>query len=81
MNKLLNPNPLGALEENVCAIHIGMGESVRVAKAQIHVGLRGKMENGVDVVPLQAIQDFSGVRDIAVVKGEISLLIQDTGVV
>ena len=42
----------GALQQDVGAIHVGMGETVRVAKAQVNVRLRGKMDDGVNVEAL-----------------------------
>lgn len=63
------------------SVDIGVGESVRVTKTQIHVGLRGKMENGINVVSLEAVHDLGGICNVAIVEGEIPLVVQDTGVV
>lgn len=72
---------LGALEQYMGAIDVGVSETVRVAETQVDVGLRGEVEDGVDVVPLQAVDDFAGVGDVAVVEVEIPLVVQHACVV
>jgi len=58
MNEFLDSNLLRTFEQNVCTIDICVGEGVRISKAQVDVGLCGKMEDGVDVVSLQTVHDF-----------------------
>ena len=54
----LDADLLGALQQHVGAIHVGVGEAVGVAKAQVDMRLGGKVEDGVDVVSLQAGDHF-----------------------
>lgn len=62
-------------------VHIRVGEPVRVAKAQINMRLGRKVENGVNVVPLEAAQDLGRVGDVALVEGKVSSVVEDSGVV
>ena len=81
MDETLDSNLLGGLEKNVGSVNVGVSESVRVTEGQINVGLGSEMEDGVNVVTLQAVHNLRWVGDIAVVKGEVSLIVQRTSVV
>lgn len=81
VDEALDANLLGALEQNVGAVDVGVGEAVGVAKAQIDVRLGGKVEDSVNVVTLQAVDNLRGVGDVALVEGEVALVVQGTGVV
>ncbi len=81
MNELLDPNLLRRFQEDVGSVHIGVSKGIRVTEAQIDVGLRRKVEDGIDVVSLQAVHDLGGVCNIAMVEGEVALVIEDSGVV
>ena len=72
---------LGALEQHVGAVHVGMREAVRVAEAQVDVRLRGEVEDGVDVVPLEAVDDLGRVGDVPLVECEVAPVVEDAGVV
>jgi hypothetical protein len=67
---------LDALQQDVCADHIVHCEFVRVAKAQIHVGVRSEVEDGVDVVLLQTPDHVDSHGHIAVEEVEVSQLLR-----
>ena len=81
VDQALNADLLGALKEDVGAVDVGVGEAVRVAKAQIDVGLGGKVEDGVDIVALEAVDDLDGVGDVALVEAKVALLVEGARVV
>lgn len=81
VDELLDAHLLGTLEENVRAVHVGVGELVGVSEAQVDVGLGGKVEDGIDVMPLEAVHDLGGVGDVAMVEGEIPLVVEHPGIV
>lgn len=81
VDETLDSDLLGGLEENVGSVNVGVGESVRVTEGQINVGLGSEVEDGVNVVTLQAVHNLRWVGDITVVEGEVSLVVQRTGVV
>jgi acyl-[acyl carrier protein]--UDP-N-acetylglucosamine O-acyltransferase len=58
-----------------------MRKCIGVTEAQINVRLCGKVENCVNIVSFKAVHDFGRVCDIAMVKGEISFVIEDSRVV
>lgn len=45
------------------------------------MGLSGKVENGVDVVALEAVDYLGGMGDVALVEGKVALVVQYPGVV
>jgi len=45
------------------------------------VGLRSEVENGINLVALEAVHDFGGVCDVAMVECEIALVVEGAGVV
>ncbi len=65
----------------MCSVDIVICKGIRVSETQIHVGLRGKVEDGIDVVSLQTVHDFGGVRDVAMVEAEISFVVENAGIV
>lgn len=71
----------GTLQQNVGAVDVGMGKVVRVAEAQVDVRLGGKVKNGVDAVALQAVDHLGRVGDVALVKGKVALIVENTRVV
>lgn len=81
MDELLDSDLLCALQQNVCPVDVCVCESVRVTKAQIDVGLRGEVEDGIDLVTLEAVHYLGGVGDVSMVEGEVSLVVEDSGIV
>lgn len=81
VDEALDADLLGGLEKDVGPVDVGVGEAVRVAKAQVDVGLGGEVEDGIDVVTLEAVHDLGGVGDVALVEGEVPLVIESAGVV
>jgi len=67
---------LDTLEQHMRAKHIVLREDVGVAETQIHVRMRSKMEDGIDVVFLQAPDYVAWNSDIAVEEAEIRLRLQ-----
>ena len=45
------------------------------------MGLGGKMKYCVDFVSLETVHDLGGVCDVAMVEGEVTLVVQHPGVV
>ena len=68
VNELLDSNFLGTLQQHMGSIYIGVGEGVRVSEAQIDVGLSGEVEDGIDLVSLQAVHNLGGVSNVAMVE-------------
>ena len=67
---------LNALQQDMGADHIVHGEFVRVAKAQVHVRVRSKVEDSVDVVLLQAFDHVGGDGHVAVEEVEVARLLR-----
>jgi hypothetical protein len=67
---------LDALQQDVRADDIVHGEFVRVAKAQVDVGVGGEVEDGVDVVFLQTFDHVGGDGHISVEEVEVSQLLR-----
>jgi hypothetical protein len=72
---------LDALEQHMRAKHIVLRENVGVAETQIHVRMRSKVEDGIDVVFLQAPDHVAWYGDIAVEEAEIRLRLQHARIV
>lgn len=81
VDEALDADLLGRLEQHVGAVDVGVGETVRVSEAQVDVRLGGEVEDGVDVVALEAVHHLGGVGDVALVEGEVPLVIEGAGVV
>ena len=81
VDEALDADLLGRLEQHVGAVDVGVGETVRVSEAQVDVRLGGEVKNGVDVVALEAVHHLGGVGDVALVEGEVPLVIEGAGVV
>lgn len=81
VDELLDSNLLCALQKDVCAINVGMGEGVRVSKTQIHMGLRRKMEDCINVVSLQTVHHLGRVGDVAMVECKVALVVQGSSIV
>lgn len=81
VDEAVDADALGALEEDVGAVDVGVGEAVRVTEAQVDVGLGGEVENGVNVVALQAVEHLVGIGDVALDKGKVLAFVEGTGVV
>lgn len=62
---------LGAVQEHVGAVHVRGCEFVAVAEAQVDVGLRGEVEDGVDGVGPEDGLHAGRRRDVAVDEGEV----------
>lgn len=58
-----------------------MCEGVRVTEAQIDVRLGGEVEDGINVMASQAVHDLGWIRDIAMVEGEVALVIERPSIV
>lgn len=58
-----------------------MGERIRVSKTQIDVGLRRKVEDGINFVSLQTVHHFRGIGDVAMVEGKVALVVESSSVV
>lgn len=76
-----NAGLLGALQKNVRAIDVRVGEAIRVAKAQIHMRLSCKVHHRVNVIALHAVEDFGGICQVAMVKSKVALVIEGSSVV
>jgi hypothetical protein len=63
-----------ALQQHMCPVDIRVGKLVRVAKAEINVGLRREMEDGVDVMLAQYALHVCRRCNVAVLEGEVPLL-------
>lgn len=81
VNEALDADLLGTLEEDMGAVDVGVCEAVRVAKAQVDVRLGGKVEDGVDVVALEAVNHLDGVGDVALVEAKVALLVEGACVI
>lgn len=81
MDEPFDASLFGALQKDMSAVDVCMGKAIRVAEAQIHMRLRGKVHHSIDVIALYAIEDFRGVRQVAMVKRKVALVIEDSGVV
>lgn len=81
MDEAADVDLFGTLQQHVCAVDIRVCEVVRVAKAQVDVRLGGKVEYGVDIVSLQAVDHLGRVGDVALVKGKVALVIEHPCVV
>ena len=58
-----------------------MCESVGVSETKVDMGLSGKVEDCVNVVSLQAVHDFRGVGDVAMVEGKVALVVESSSIV
>ena len=65
----------------MCAEYIVFRENVGVAETQVHVCVRREVEDGVNVVLLQAFDHVAWNRDIAVEEAEVRLRLQHAGIV
>lgn len=81
VDEFLDSDLLRALQENVCAVDVCVCEGIRVTKTQINMRLCSEVENGIDVVALEAVHNFGGVCDVAMVEREVSLVVEDSGIV
>lgn len=81
VDEALDADLLGRLEQDVSAVDVGVGETVGVSEAQVDVGLGSEVEDGVNVVALEAVHHLGGVGDVSLVEGEVPLVIEGTGVV
>lgn len=81
MDESFNAGLLGALQKNVRAIDVCVGEAIRVAKAQIHMRLSCKVHHRVNVIALHAVEDFGGICQVAMVKSKVALVIEGSGIV
>jgi hypothetical protein len=60
----------------VCAKNIVISEGVGIPKAQVNMGLGSKMEDGINLVTLEAVHDFRRIGDIAMIKAEVPFVIE-----
>ncbi len=81
VDEALDVNLLGRLEKDVSAVDVGVGEAVGVSEGQVNVRLSREVEDGVNVVTLQAVHNLGWVCDITMVEREVSLIVQGAGVV
>jgi hypothetical protein len=68
-------------QQHMCPIDVRICKLVRVAEAEIDVRLRGKMEDGVDLMFSENTLHICGRSDVALLEGEIGPAIEDTSVV
>jgi hypothetical protein len=81
VDKLFDSALLSTLEENVSTVDIRVRETIRVSETQIDVRLSSKVENRVDIISFHTIDNLDWIGDITMVKAEISLAIESSGVV
>jgi hypothetical protein len=62
---------LDALEQHMRAKHIVLREDVGVAEAQIHMGMRSKVKDDVNIVLLQTPDHVSWYGYVAMKKAEV----------
>lgn len=72
---------LDALEQDVRAEHIILCENIGVAETQVHVCMRSKVKDRVNIVLLQAFDHVAWNCDIAVEEVEIWLRLQHARIV
>jgi hypothetical protein len=75
------PILLDALEQHVRAKHIVLREEVGVAETQVHVCMRREVEDGINIVLLQAFDHVARYGDIAVKEAEVRLRLQHARIV
>jgi len=56
------------LQQHVSAIDVRLDESVRLRQRAVHVRLRGKVDDGVDVVPRDRVAHRGSVADVPLHK-------------
>lgn len=70
-----------SLEQDMCSINICMRELVRVAKAEVNMRLRRKMDNGVGFVSTEHTLHSSRRGDVALLECEVRSAIENARVV
>lgn len=45
------------------------------------MGLSSEMKNGINVVPFETVHDLGRIRNVSMIKGKVSLIIESTGIV
>lgn len=70
-----------SFKQNMCAVHIGVCELVRVTKAQVDVRLRREVEDGVDLVLAKHSLDVAWRCDVAVFEGKVRSVVEHARVV
>ena len=81
VDELLDSDFLCAFQQNVCAINVSMCEGIGVTKAQIHMRLRSEMEDGINVVSLQAIHNLGWICNVAMVECKVSFVVENSSIV
>lgn len=81
VDELFDADLFRTFQEHVSAIHVVVGEAIRVAETQIYMRLSCKVKDCINLVTLQAINDLDRVGDIALIKAKVSLLVQGASVV
>jgi hypothetical protein len=71
----------GPLQKHMCPIYIRVGKLVRVAEAEIDMGLRREMEDGVDVMLPQYPLYVRWRCDVTVLEREVWFVVECSGVV
>ena len=70
-----------SFKQDMCAVYIGVRELIRVAKAQIDVRLRRKVEDGIDLMLSKHSLNVARQCDIAMFKDKIRPVVEHSCVV
>ena len=81
LDELLDAACFGALEEDLRAYDVGGGKGCGVFEARVDVGLGGEVDDGVDIVAVEAACDVVCGGDVASVEREILAAVEHFGVV
>lgn len=65
----------------MCPIYVGICELVGIAETQIDVRLRGKVEDGINLVLTEHALNIGGHSDVPLLEGEVRAVIEDASVV
>jgi hypothetical protein len=65
----------------VCAIYVRICELVRIAEAEIDVGLSGEVEDGVNLVLAQHTLYVRGRCNVPMLKGKVLAVVEDASVI
>lgn len=81
VDELLDLAFLGTLQKHVSPVNVGVSEAIRVSETQVHVRLSCEVEDGIDIKSLHTIDDLDRVGDVAMVEAEVTLAVENSGVV
>ena len=72
----VQPDRLGGLEQGVGAQHVGVDEGVGPVDGAVHMGLGGKVDDGVHRIVAQGLRYRIEIPDVAVNEAEVGLFPQ-----